>query len=72
MAKCKLAHSVGCKNCDETIFIPNFFDIDNINYLLNREKRITEEEFKEFIARNGDGIAGEVSRLISQELEDYF
>jgi hypothetical protein len=70
MKVCEIAHNVGCKDCNTFVYCPNWFDLDEIQCLIDRD--ITEEEFKEFVVQNEGGIADKVSELIRQELLDYF
>ena len=70
MNGCNGFHKISCKYCDETVYIPNWFDLENAQDLIGRD--ITEEQFKEFIKYNNEGIADKVSNLIRQELVDYF
>lgn len=68
--KCDISHKIACENCDELLFIPNWFDRENCEELI--DKKITKKQFKNFVSEWEDGLADAVSSLVRDSLDTFF
>ena len=67
---CDLYHNVGCKECETSLLIPNWFDKSNCEDLIG--KLLTDAQFEEFIQKYNSVIADKVSEIVRQDLYEYF
>ena len=58
----KMGHNIGCLDCEETIFVPNYFDIEDMGDL--RDGEISKKEFTDFMVACHDRIAVKVSDIV--------
>jgi hypothetical protein len=69
---CSSSHELKneCPRCNQFIYIPNFFDLENMNEL--SPKKMSLQKVKDFIDEYEDAIMDDVSFLIQGYLNDFF
>lgn len=58
-----------CSNCDEEVFIPNYFDIENLREL-SQNPKLTMDNIKKLLETDDSYIANKISEMMKKWLFD--